>query len=57
MNTFKSGDASDIRRCRKLAEQVFGENWQEEGEKVYKNDKEAQIWGIGQYVFFVILLS
>ncbi|KAF9070390.1 glycosyl hydrolases family 38 N-terminal domain-containing protein [Rhodocollybia butyracea] len=40
MNAFKSGDASDIHRCRKLAEQVFGED-------VYKDYKQAQIWGIG----------
>ncbi|KAK7464842.1 Glycoside hydrolase, 38 vacuolar alpha mannosidase [Stygiomarasmius scandens] len=47
INTFESGDASDIRRCRKLAEQVFGEGWQDLGEGVYKDDKKAQIWGIG----------
>ncbi|KAJ3983926.1 glycosyl hydrolases family 38 N-terminal domain-containing protein [Lentinula detonsa] len=47
MNTFRSGDASDIRRCRQLAEGVFGENWQSEGENIYKDDEHAQIWGIG----------
>ncbi|KAJ3842876.1 glycosyl hydrolases family 38 N-terminal domain-containing protein [Lentinula raphanica] len=47
MNTFKSGDASDIQRCRKLAEGVFGENWQSEGEYIYQDEKQAQIWGIG----------
>lgn len=52
MNTFRSGDASDIRRCRKLAETVFGENWQDKGEAIYEGDKQAQIWGIGQYVFY-----
>ncbi|KAF5362894.1 hypothetical protein D9758_007045 [Tetrapyrgos nigripes] len=47
MNAFERGDASDIRRCRKLAEQVFGEGWQDLGEDVYKDEKQAQIWGIG----------
>ncbi|KIK63743.1 glycoside hydrolase family 38 protein [Collybiopsis luxurians FD-317 M1] len=47
MNTFRSGDSTDIRRCRTLAERVFGEHWQEEGENVYKDNKQAQIWGIG----------
>ncbi|KAJ4488346.1 glycosyl hydrolases family 38 N-terminal domain-containing protein [Lentinula aciculospora] len=47
MNSFKSGDASDIRRCRKIAEEVFGENWQDEDENIYRDNKQAQIWGIG----------
>ncbi|KAK1215351.1 Glycoside hydrolase, 38 vacuolar alpha mannosidase [Marasmius sp. AFHP31] len=47
MNAFQTGDASAIRKCRQIAEGVFGEGWQEKGEKIYKDYKSAQIWGIG----------
>ncbi|EJU04489.1 glycoside hydrolase family 38 protein [Dacryopinax primogenitus] len=35
-----------IEQCRKLAEEIFGEGWREQGEKVYEG-KEWQVWGIG----------
>ncbi|KAG7087583.1 hypothetical protein E1B28_013537 [Marasmius oreades] len=49
MNTFQNGDASAIRKCRRIAEQVFGEGWQSKAENVYPDgsEKDAQIWGIG----------
>ncbi|KAI0351116.1 hypothetical protein OH77DRAFT_1506678 [Trametes cingulata] len=48
MNVFDKGDPSSIRAARKLAEEVFGEDWAKKGEKIYKEGPEkAQIWGIG----------
>ncbi|KAF5391900.1 hypothetical protein D9757_001700 [Collybiopsis confluens] len=47
MNTFKNGNEEDVRRCRKLAENVFGKHWQAESEHIYKDSEQAQIWGIG----------
>lgn len=47
MNAFQSGDQESIKTCRKLAEQVFGESWEQKSEKVYDGERRAQIWGIG----------
>ncbi|KAF9264572.1 glycoside hydrolase family 38 protein [Marasmius fiardii PR-910] len=47
MNTFGNGDAPSIRKCRRIAESVFGEGWQAEADKIYKNPEEANVWGIG----------
>ncbi|KII92975.1 glycoside hydrolase family 38 protein [Plicaturopsis crispa FD-325 SS-3] len=48
MNVFRKGDPSDVRRARKLAEQVFGEGWEAKGADIYKEGvKKPQIWGIG----------
>jgi len=51
MNAFGKGDDASIKKCRKLAEQVFGEGWEEKGADIYKDGpKRATVWGIGQYV-------
>lgn len=48
MNEFDSHDPSSIQRARKIAEQVFGENWQEKGADIYYgNPSDADIKGIG----------
>jgi alpha-mannosidase len=48
MNAFGKGDASDIKRARKIAEQIFGEDWQSCGADIYKEGPpRIQIWGIG----------
>ncbi|KAK4047772.1 Glycoside hydrolase, 38 vacuolar alpha mannosidase [Microbotryomycetes sp. JL221] len=48
MNTFKVSDRESIAKCRKLAEKVFGQGWEELGHKIYKSDPaEASTWGIG----------
>ena len=48
MNVFDKGDIGSIDRARKLAEEVFGENWDKKGDKIYEEGaKKAQVWGIG----------
>ncbi|SCV71207.1 BQ2448_2795 [Microbotryum intermedium] len=48
MNTFKADDLSTIAKCRKLAEKVFGQGWEELGHKIFKGDPaDAMTWGIG----------
>ncbi|KAF8228013.1 glycoside hydrolase family 38 protein [Tricholoma matsutake] len=48
MNVFDKGDATAVRKARKLAEEVFGEGWEAKGASVYdEGPREAQIWGIG----------
>jgi alpha-mannosidase len=48
MNVFYKNDPESIPAARKLADGVFGENWQERGEDIYEHGpKEAQVWGIG----------
>ncbi|KAI8992732.1 glycosyl hydrolases family 38 N-terminal domain-containing protein [Trametes punicea] len=48
MNEFDKEDPLSISRARKLAEDVFGEAWDEKGDKIYKEGPpKAQIWGIG----------
>ncbi|TFK83854.1 glycoside hydrolase family 38 protein [Polyporus arcularius HHB13444] len=48
MNVFEKGDVHSLTAARKLAEEVFGEDWAEKGEKVYEEGAEkAQVWGIG----------
>lgn len=52
MNIFHKGDLSDIRRARKLAEEVFGEGWEAKGAAIYdEGTKDATIWGIGRTCF------
>jgi alpha-mannosidase len=49
MNVFDKGDATAVRKARKLAEEVFGEGWEAKGAGVYdEGPTEAQIWGIGE---------
>ncbi|SGY50301.1 BQ5605_C001g00869 [Microbotryum silenes-dioicae] len=48
MNTFKADELSTIAKCRKLAEKVFGQGWEELGHKIFKGDPaDAMTWGIG----------
>ena len=48
MNVFYKNDPESIPAARKLADEVFGEKWQERGEGIYEHGpKEAQVWGIG----------
>jgi alpha-mannosidase len=48
MNTFYKNDPGSILAARKLADEVFGENWGEHGVDIYKHgSKKAQVWGIG----------
>ncbi|KAI0041688.1 glycoside hydrolase family 38 protein [Auriscalpium vulgare] len=48
MNVFSKNDPSTIIAARKLAEDIFGENWEKKGANIYEEGaKVAQIWGIG----------
>ncbi|KAF9497318.1 hypothetical protein BDN71DRAFT_1445060 [Pleurotus eryngii] len=48
MNVFNKGDASDINRARKLAEEVFGEGWESKGAAIYdEGPNKSLVWGIG----------
>ncbi|KAI0713074.1 glycoside hydrolase family 38 protein [Cerioporus squamosus] len=48
MNVFEKGDVHSLTAARNLAEEVFGEDWAQKGEKVYEEGAEkAQVWGIG----------
>ncbi len=48
MNTFYKNDPESIPAARKLADEVFGEKWEERGAGIYEHEPEqAQVWGIG----------
>lgn len=48
MNAFQKGDPSDIRKGRRIAEQIFGEGWEEKGAGVYEEgETKAQVVGMG----------
>ncbi len=48
MNTFYKDVPESIPAARKLADEVFGERWEERGVGIYGDGpKEAQVWGIG----------
>lgn len=48
MNTVKWDDLATIPKARKLAEGVFGREWEEAGYQIYKGDPaDAATWGIG----------
>jgi alpha-mannosidase len=48
MNTFSKNDPDSIPAARKLADEVFGDKWEERGAAIYEQGpKEAQVWGIG----------
>jgi alpha-mannosidase len=48
MNTFYKKDPESIPAARRLADEVFGEKWEERGVGIYEHGpKEAQVWGIG----------
>nr|XP_019051258.1 alpha-mannosidase [Kwoniella bestiolae CBS 10118]OCF30188.1 alpha-mannosidase [Kwoniella bestiolae CBS 10118] len=49
MNTFKRGSLESVGRCRKLAEEILGKEWEKE---VGKDSKDAEkqkgtLWGVG----------
>ena len=49
MNVFKSGDPASVKAARKVAEKVFGSNWEQLGSAVYDQGIEkANIWAIGE---------
>jgi alpha-mannosidase len=51
MNVFGKGDTQGVKKARQLAEEVFGEGWEEKGADIYKDGPERPtIWGIGQCV-------
>ncbi len=53
MNVFNKDVPDSIKKCRILAEQVFGEKWEAKGAIVYdEGPKKVNVWGIGQYVSF-----
>ena len=57
MNVFDKGGATAVRKARKLAEEVFGEGWEAKGAGIYEEGpRDAQIWGIGKFLFFCIWL-
>ena len=48
MNTFANGDEESIAKCRKKAEEIYGEGWEKKGDKIYEEgEKHQQVWGIG----------
>ena|ERR1700761_2972968 len=49
MNVFDHKDASSIGKARKLAEKVFGKDWESKGEKIYEEGPidDVKMWGIG----------
>ena len=48
MNVFEKGDVHSLTAARKLADEVFGEDWASKREKVYEEGAEkAQVRGIG----------
>ena len=48
MNVFYKTDLSTIAQARKLAEDIFGEAWEQKGERIYEEGPiNARIWGIG----------
>ncbi|KZT05154.1 glycoside hydrolase family 38 protein [Laetiporus sulphureus 93-53] len=48
MNVFDKNDISSVKRAREIAARVFGEAWEEKGEKIYdEGPRDAVIWGIG----------
>lgn len=50
MNVFKKGDLTSIDRGRKLAEEIFGEGWEEKGADIYdEGPKKSNVWGIGEF--------
>jgi len=60
MNVFNKGDVSSIGKARKLAEQVFGEGWEEKGASIFEEgpkDAEINIWGIGECAQFTFIKS
>jgi len=49
MNVFSKNDPSSIGKARKLAEEVFGEGWEEKGALIYNEGSEkVNVWGIGK---------
>jgi alpha-mannosidase len=47
MNTFNVADPTTIGKCRKIAEELFGEGWEAKGSGIYDKNVDAAVWGIG----------
>lgn len=51
MNVFQQGDAESIPKCRKVAEDILGEAWEEkiEKESVKAEKQQGTLWGVGHW--------
>ncbi|KAH8999594.1 glycoside hydrolase family 38 protein [Lactarius hatsudake] len=48
MNTFRNNDPDSLPAARKLADEIFGEKWEERGAAIYEHGpEEKQVWGVG----------
>jgi alpha-mannosidase len=48
MTTFYKKDPESIPAACRLADEVFGDKWEERGVGIYEDEpKEARVWGIG----------
>lgn len=58
MNTFQGGSPTDIQRCRRLVEEVFGKGWAAKGADIYKEgEQKVQIIGCGNCHVSIMALS
>jgi alpha-mannosidase len=51
MNTFETGSLESVTKCRKVAEQILGEDWEKEiGKDSKKAEKQrGDLWGVGHW--------
>lgn len=49
MNTFRKNDPDSLKDARKLADEVFGDKWEDRGAGIYEQQGSdvPQVWGIG----------
>jgi alpha-mannosidase len=47
MNTFNVDDPTTIGKCRKIAEELLGEEWEAKGSGIYDKNVDAAVFGIG----------
>ncbi|KAJ1028012.1 hypothetical protein NDA13_003463 [Ustilago tritici] len=51
-NTFRKADLDSIPRCRKLAQEILGKNWEDKVDSIYNQDvvegrEDVRIWSLG----------
>ncbi|KAJ1035181.1 hypothetical protein NDA18_000777 [Ustilago nuda] len=51
-NTFRKADLDSIPRCRKLAQEILGKNWEDKVDSIYDQDvvegrEDVRIWSLG----------
>ncbi|KAJ1030129.1 hypothetical protein NDA16_001042 [Ustilago loliicola] len=51
-NTFRKADFDSIPRCRKLAQEILGKNWEDKVDSIYDQDvvegrEDVRIWSLG----------